>query len=69
VEFSVFFIGPTEGQGSEREVLDAILREAELAEELGFDAIWLAEHHFARRAACTSRRRMPRRARRPQPGC
>lgn len=46
MEFSAFFIGPTKGQGSEREVLDAILREAQLAEELGFDAIWLAEHHF-----------------------
>lgn len=45
-EFSAFFIGPTSGQGTEREVFDAILREAKLAEQLGFDAIWLAEHHF-----------------------
>jgi alkanesulfonate monooxygenase SsuD/methylene tetrahydromethanopterin reductase-like flavin-dependent oxidoreductase (luciferase family) len=46
VEFSAFFIGPTLGQGTEPEVFDAILREGRLAEELGFDAIWLAEHHF-----------------------
>ena len=46
VEFSVFFIGPTAGQGDQRDVLDAILREARLAEALGFEAIWLAEHHF-----------------------
>jgi alkanesulfonate monooxygenase SsuD/methylene tetrahydromethanopterin reductase-like flavin-dependent oxidoreductase (luciferase family) len=46
VEFSAFFIGPTLGQGTEREVYDAILSEAVLAEELGFDGIWLAEHHF-----------------------
>ncbi len=46
MEFSAFFIGPTLGQGSEPDVLEAILREAQLAEELGFDAIWLAEHHF-----------------------
>ena len=46
MDFSVFFIGPTLGQGTEREVFDAILREAALAEEIGFDAVWLAEHHF-----------------------
>jgi hypothetical protein len=46
MEFSAFFIGPTAGQGSEREVQQAILREARLADELGFDAVWLAEHHF-----------------------
>ena len=46
MEFGAFFIGPTLGQGSEREVFDAILREAQLAEQLGFDTVWLAEHHF-----------------------
>ena len=46
VEFSAFFIGPTAGQGNEREVQQAMLRESRLAEKLGFDAIWLAEHHF-----------------------
>ena len=46
MEFSTFYIGPTLGQGDEREVSAAILREAELAEELGFDTVWLAEHHF-----------------------
>jgi alkanesulfonate monooxygenase SsuD/methylene tetrahydromethanopterin reductase-like flavin-dependent oxidoreductase (luciferase family) len=46
VEFSVFLIGPTKGQANEAAVQKAILREAKLAEELGFDCIWLAEHHF-----------------------
>ncbi len=46
MEFSTFYIGPTLGQGSEAEVSAAILREAQLAEALGFDAVWLAEHHF-----------------------
>jgi alkanesulfonate monooxygenase SsuD/methylene tetrahydromethanopterin reductase-like flavin-dependent oxidoreductase (luciferase family) len=46
MDFSVFMIGPTSGQGTEREVFDAILREAVLADDLGFDALWLAEHHF-----------------------
>ena len=31
MDFSVFFIGPTLGQGTERQVFDAILREAALA--------------------------------------
>ena len=31
----------------DREVLGNVLEEAGWAEELGFDAIWLAEHHFS----------------------
>jgi alkanesulfonate monooxygenase SsuD/methylene tetrahydromethanopterin reductase-like flavin-dependent oxidoreductase (luciferase family) len=46
MDFSVFFIGPTLGQGTERQVFEAILREAVLADQIGFDAVWLAEHHF-----------------------
>ncbi len=46
MEFGAFFIGPTLGQGTEQAVSDAVLREAKLAERLGFDAVWLAEHHF-----------------------
>jgi alkanesulfonate monooxygenase SsuD/methylene tetrahydromethanopterin reductase-like flavin-dependent oxidoreductase (luciferase family) len=46
MEFSVFIIGPTAGQGSEAEVYDAILREIRLSDALGFDALWFAEHHF-----------------------
>ncbi len=46
MEFGAFFIGPTLGQGTEQAVSDAILREAQLAEQLGFDTVWLAEHHF-----------------------
>ncbi|MDB5480251.1 MAG: hypothetical protein JWO83_1304 [Caulobacteraceae bacterium] len=46
MEFSVFIIGPTAGQGSEAQVYDSILREIRLADELGFDALWFAEHHF-----------------------
>src|SRR4029077_12949404 len=29
-------------------VIDETLREARLTDELGFDVIWLAEHHFDR---------------------
>jgi len=46
LEFSAFFIGPTKGQADEATVLNAVLREAVLAETLGFDAVWIAEHHF-----------------------
>ena len=30
----------------DRKVIDSTLREAELAEEIGLDAVWLTEHHF-----------------------
>ena len=30
----------------DREVIDNTLREVELAEEIGLDAVWLTEHHF-----------------------
>ncbi|WP_439814218.1 LLM class flavin-dependent oxidoreductase [Zavarzinia sp. CC-PAN008] len=46
MEFSVFIIGPTAGQGSEAEVYASILREIRLSDELGFDMLWFAEHHF-----------------------
>jgi len=46
MEFSTFIIGPTAGQGSEAEVYASILREIRLTDELGFDALWFAEHHF-----------------------
>jgi len=31
-----------------------MLEEAELAEELGFDSVWIAEHHFAEDGMCPS---------------
>ena len=42
----MFLIAPTDGQGPQGEVYEAAIREIRLADELGFDALWVAEHHF-----------------------
>ncbi|UGY93674.1 LLM class flavin-dependent oxidoreductase [Streptomyces gobiensis] len=42
---------PGQGQG---EALHRAVRSAELAEEAGLDAIWLAEHHFVPYGTCPS---------------
>jgi alkanesulfonate monooxygenase SsuD/methylene tetrahydromethanopterin reductase-like flavin-dependent oxidoreductase (luciferase family) len=45
-EFGVFFIAPLRNQPDQQSVFDDTLEEMQLAEELGFDAMWMAEHHF-----------------------
>ncbi|WP_055494842.1 LLM class flavin-dependent oxidoreductase [Streptomyces sp. TP-A0356] len=42
---------PGQGQG---EVLHRAVRSAEVAEEAGLDAVWLAEHHFVPYGTCPS---------------
>ncbi|MFF3751017.1 LLM class flavin-dependent oxidoreductase [Streptomyces sp. NPDC002018] len=42
---------PGQGQG---EALNRAVRTAELAEEAGLDAVWLAEHHFVPYGVCPS---------------
>ena len=46
VRFSNFIF--TESRDPERDgaVLDEVMKEVELTEQLGFDAVWLGEHHF-----------------------
>lgn len=44
--FGLFYIPATYGDLTAGQVYDAILREACAADELGWDNIWLAEHHF-----------------------
>src|ERR1044072_10040452 len=41
------------GQGQE-EALHRAVRSAELSEDSGLDAVWLAEHHFVPYGACPS---------------
>ncbi len=42
---------PGQGQG---EALHRAVRTAEVAEEAGLDAVWLAEHHFVPYGTCPS---------------
>jgi alkanesulfonate monooxygenase SsuD/methylene tetrahydromethanopterin reductase-like flavin-dependent oxidoreductase (luciferase family) len=46
MQFSVFHIAMGKGRQSDRQVYDDFLSDITLAEQLGFDTFWLAEHHF-----------------------
>src|SRR6188508_3441626 len=47
VRFGIFILGDKPPQLTHEEVLANVLEEARWAEELGFDEVWLAEHHFS----------------------
>jgi natural product biosynthesis luciferase-like monooxygenase protein len=47
MKFATFALSDNIADRPPREVLDTTVRQAVLAEELGFDAVWLAEHHFS----------------------
>lgn len=47
MKFATFALSDNVAGRPPREVLDTTVRQAVLAEELGFDAVWLAEHHFS----------------------
>ncbi len=54
MKFGVFFLlEQPPGKPQERVYADA-LGQAAYAEELGFDAVWLAEHHFSEYGICPS---------------
>jgi alkanesulfonate monooxygenase SsuD/methylene tetrahydromethanopterin reductase-like flavin-dependent oxidoreductase (luciferase family) len=46
MKFSNFLFAESRDPARDGAVIDETLREAKLAESLGVDAIWLAEHHF-----------------------
>lgn len=47
MKFGVFILGDKPNHLSDKEVLSNVLQEARWAEELGYDEVWLAEHHFS----------------------
>ena len=46
VKFSSFLFPDSRDPAGDGEIIDETLREARLADRLGVDAVWLAEHHF-----------------------
>ena len=46
MKFSNFLFPESKTPEGDYDVIEESLREAELSEELGYDTIWLAEHHF-----------------------
>ncbi len=47
MNFGLFFLFSDFGRISQQQVFDEVLEEIEYAEELGFDSVWLPEHHFS----------------------
>ena len=47
MKFGVMNLFPAEG-ADDAQVLHDTLEEIEIADQLGFDSCWLAEHHFSR---------------------
>ena len=48
MKFGIQNLFPAEGGHTDHSVLLETLEEIQLADELGFDSAWLAEHHFSR---------------------
>jgi len=46
MKFSNFLFPESQSPDGDYDVIEESLREAELSEELGYDVVWLAEHHF-----------------------
>jgi len=53
-KFSVQHLLTLRDWQTHQEVYDYALEECRLAEEVGFDAVWLAEHHFSQYGICPS---------------
>ncbi|MEJ2205342.1 MAG: LLM class flavin-dependent oxidoreductase, partial [Gemmatimonadota bacterium] len=47
MKFGIFLLGDKPPGLMDKQVFDNLLEEARWAEELGFDNVWLAEHHFS----------------------
>jgi alkanesulfonate monooxygenase SsuD/methylene tetrahydromethanopterin reductase-like flavin-dependent oxidoreductase (luciferase family) len=47
MKFGIFILGDKPANLSHKQVFDNLLQEARWAEELGYDEVWLAEHHFS----------------------
>jgi alkanesulfonate monooxygenase SsuD/methylene tetrahydromethanopterin reductase-like flavin-dependent oxidoreductase (luciferase family) len=46
MKFGLLFLLSTPNGKTDKTVFEEILREIDLAEEVGFDSVWLTEHHF-----------------------
>ena len=46
MRFSNFLFTESRDPSRDGITLDEVMKEVELTEQLGFDALWLGEHHF-----------------------
>ena len=56
MKFALFLLGSwtEEETSAQSRIFGEMLEQAEYAEELGFDSIWIAEHHSSRYGICPS---------------
>jgi len=54
MKFGIFSLSQMPDQAGRMEAFDSDFRQFELAEELGYDSIWLAEHLFSTYGIVTS---------------
>ena len=56
MKFALFLLGSWTEQeaGAQSRIFGEMVEQAEYAEELGFDSIWIAEHHSSRYGICPS---------------
>jgi len=47
MKFGLFLLGHSATKAPAQQVFSQMLEQAQLADSLGFDAVWLAEHHFS----------------------
>ena len=52
MKFGVFFLLHSPGARSSAEVYHRVLGQMAYADELGFDSVWIAEHHFSNYGYC-----------------
>lgn len=52
MQFGLFFLMQRDPTWSEADVYDAELAQMLAAEELGFESVWIAEHHFSNYGIC-----------------
>lgn len=48
MKFGIMNLFPSAGEAEDHQVLHDTLEEIRIADQLGFDSVWLAEHHFSR---------------------
>ena len=69
MDFGLFFLMQRDEQWSEQAVYDSDMQQMLAAESLGYQSVWIAEHHFNDYGLCPTRPCPPRSAPPARPRC